>query len=290
MTPVILIICLIAQRYYTDSILSDRIAIFNHYVNALEGHTKRLSTWNCWGALIVFLSPAIIAITAIQLVLGSWHLWFGVWSFLFSIVILLFCLRTPPQDEQLQACHAAIKAQDFSKASNIAQAIFGRCFSTTPSSFISLLSQALLDDAVHYLFSIIFWYILLGPTGAITIRLLWSLQQHLVKQDTVSAKFLLSACQTLLYYLHWPVIRLMGLSFALVGNFSTAFSFWLQHAMSLQSHQNFLGESACAALAIDPDQHQPSIKDHHLIIGMLNHSLVIWLVILVLVHMGEWLL
>jgi AmpE protein len=291
MKLLILIICLVAQRFYSNSVLSNHVPVFQRYTEALSHHVQRLATWNCWCALIAFVLPAIILIAGIQWLLNGWHILFGLWPFLFSIVVLLFCLRTQPKDEQLQSCHAALDAEDLPQAANAAETVFERSFvATTPTSFITLLSQALLNDALCYLFSIIFWYILLGPAAAVSIRLLDSLQRHLAKQETVPANFLASACHSLLYYLHWPVVRLMALSFALIGNFSVAFACWLKHAASLQSHQNFLGDNAIAALAIDPVQHQPSTQDHRLIIEMLNHSLVVWLIAMVLVQMGEWLL
>ncbi|MBR9909039.1 MAG: regulatory signaling modulator protein AmpE [Gammaproteobacteria bacterium] len=68
-------------------------------------------------------------------------------------------------------------------------------------------------------FAVLFWFVLLGPLGAVFYRLaaLSSLNSNNPLETRVLAL-------RLLWLLEWPAVRLLGLSFGLTGNFSSCYS------------------------------------------------------------------
>jgi len=67
------------------------------------------------------------------------------------------------------------------------------------------------------LFAVLFWFLLLGPIGALIYRLVFLKREH-TPSNALIARWL--------WLLEWPVARLVGFSFALTGNFSGCFDSW----------------------------------------------------------------
>lgn len=65
-------------------------------------------------------------------------------------------------------------------------------------------------------FSVIFWFVMLGPLGAVFYRLV-----ALASVNSESSVEVRKLAAWLLWVLEWPAVRLLGLTFALTGNFTS---------------------------------------------------------------------
>ena len=92
------------------------------------------------------------------------------------------------------------------------------------------------------LFAVLFWFVLLGPVGA----LLYRLTQLYINQS--SQEFALKVKDIM----EWPAARLLGLTFAVVGDFSAAMANWMTTLMnSSMSNKQVVHANALAALDLD---------------------------------------
>ena len=79
-------------------------------------------------------------------------------------------------------------------------------------------------NAMRRWFGVLFWFLLLGPFGALLYRLL----VLSVAGDAARAlpQRTVGGARTLLAVLEWPVAQLMTLALALVGNFDSVLGAW----------------------------------------------------------------
>ena len=78
----------------------------------------------------------------------------------------------------------------------------------------------ILADALERLFAILFWYLILGPVGAIVYYALVQLRAlSYLDFESANEHWL----RRLIFVLEWPVARLLGLTFALAGDFEAGF-------------------------------------------------------------------
>ncbi len=78
----------------------------------------------------------------------------------------------------------------------------------------------ILTDAFERLFAILFWYLILGPVGAIVYYALVQLRAlSYLDFESANEHWL----RRLIFVLEWPVARLLGLTFALAGDFEAGF-------------------------------------------------------------------
>ncbi len=135
-------------------------------------------------------------------------------------------------------------------------------------------SQAL-QHALYEVFSVVFWYYFFGPVGLALYVSVRALQKTLVGLERQSLSNLLSQIEQLLIYL--PV-RLLGLSFALVGSFSPVMQIWLKK-WQIGSESILLEEFASAAL-------DNALLDTTAVNTLIERAAWVWLVVMALVSIG----
>jgi AmpE protein len=184
-------------------------------------------------ALVVNVIVAAVVVLVIFFVLKAVS--FGLLSFLFSIAVLLFCLGS----------------LDFS---SIAE------------------HDDLIEIAINRIFSVIFWFALLGPAGAVVYRV---------------AAIMNSGREARIFQqlLDWIPVRLLALAFAIVGHFTQVITGLVQSLLSGYTQNEFLLTNcfdAAYAAEVKPGAEAKLNKTHYLI-QLINRSLIVWLVVLALI-------
>ena len=147
--------------------------------------------------------------------------------------------------------------------------------------------------AHDHLFGVIFWFIVLGPVGA----LLFSLMLRLRWGNLEARGAYADAVRDLYAVLIWPSARLMALGFALAGSLVDALEAWGEvKGHPLDTSAAVLSESALGS--IQYRSHEPVDEEAHKaeypaqlqeIQALLNRTLIIWLAILGLMTLGGYL-
>jgi len=128
-------------------------------------------------------------------------------------------------------------------------------------------------------FTAIFWFLLLGPLGAVFYRLSALAAQADQQTDEVR-----ELAQRLRWLLEWPVVRLLGLSFALTGNFVGCIQGWKANLFSVTDPTDEVMEKYVhGALNVNSNELvQQGVTEQELdaLIPLLGRSLILWLCVL----------
>ncbi|MES2917578.1 MAG: hypothetical protein V4729_03055 [Pseudomonadota bacterium] len=142
--------------------------------------------------------------------------------------------------------------------------------------------RGLLGEQMRQLFAPLFWFLLLGPVAALFYYLL-----RLCAEGRVSATPALAA--RLLHFADWPVARVLGLSFALAGDFVATWQHWRERVLEADADATeFVDESAQAAQPVAVRMNAGELPGSQLIAGLAavaalaQRALVIWIVLLAL--------
>lgn len=93
-------------------------------------------------------------------------------------------------------------------------------------------------------FSVIFWFCILGPIGALAYRFL-----RIIEERPVAEAGIAGMASASLNYADWIPVRLMVLTYALASYFSQVISVLMQHLMARPSQNKvFLSEALSAAI------------------------------------------
>jgi len=176
--------------------------------------------------------------------------------------------------------------------------------------------DAILGQANDRLFGVLFWFMLLGPAGALLYRL--AVEAHAysapvdtesdygessVAEDTTGGGLADSltrgsfaeAAERLHGILAWIPARLLALAYALTGSFEDTLVAWrdqLDHA-GASLYDNTLAVLVAAgrgALRLEPGQAGPQcgIRSVHSALKLVERSLIVWVVLLALMTLVGW--
>jgi AmpE protein len=234
------------------------------------------------GLLLAAGLPAL-AVAAVQLLLGD-H-WYGLPLFAFSLVVLIYTWG--PRDLDLDV-DAVIDARDAESRRAAATTLFpegGEPVIEGPS-----LVEAVFRCALWRWFGVLFWFLVLGPAGALLYRLVsLSAQGH---SQEVLAPAQAAAAKWWLAVLNWPVAHLMTFGLALAANFDGVLAAWRDwHAQGgWRLDIGFLGAAARAsvvcelaeedAYAIDGPAQAPALLELRDAMSLVWRVMLLWLAVL----------
>lgn len=167
------------------------------------------------------LPPVMIA--AVLMVLADAALgWLG--TLLLGVPLLLYCLGRGNFNEMLSGYLRNWYQSDFEAARRSAAPLL-RDIGEAPASGQVLHEQVFRGAAYcafERLFAVLFWFILLGIPGALLYRLsaLYAERANEDGADPTAARWL--------WLLEWLPVRVMGFTFAIVGNFAGCYRAWRQ--------------------------------------------------------------
>lgn len=191
-----------------------------------------------WGVVLVLLPPVLV-IALLQAALDG-GLW-GMAGLLFGTAVLFLSWGPRDLDRDVDAI---LDAPDrTSRRERIAQMV---AEAQTPGGGSGLV-EAVFRNALRRWFGVLFWFLVLGPVGAIAYRLSVLAAVGPIAGEVPSTTR--EGARVWLAILEWPVAQLMTLALALVGNFDGVLSAWRNaEGASLQLSSRFLGAAARASV------------------------------------------
>jgi|GEM_PF-1178255 len=123
------------------------------------------------------------------------------------------------------------------------------------------------------LFAVIFWFLIFGPAGLILYSAVIALRNFLQRQNHTH---LLIYTILLKNIMDWAPTRLLALSFAIVGNFSSVSRIIRLHFRAdLSSNLRIIIESGSAALGLTEN----ALSGHAFeVVNLINRALLFWLI------------
>lgn len=257
-----------------------------------EGGRGSAGFWGGRYGIALALAPVLLVVALLQWLLDGPL--YGLPGLLFDIVVLVYAWGPRDLDVDVEAI---IDAHD----APTRRAAIARLGLTGEAAALDgpALVEAVFANALRRWFGVLFWFLLLGPVGALLYRLSalavdGESATGLPEQTRVGARALVTA-------LDWPVAQLMTLAMALVGNFDTVFSAWREAGgTQFRLHTGFLGSAARASvrgeLAEEAEEYAeegmvqamrelPELRDA---MSLVWRILLLWLAVLAVFVIGGW--
>lgn len=194
---------------------------FEDYSRGIAARFGSESFWNGTAGVAAVLALPVLAVLVVQSLLeGDW---LGLLALLFGLAVLVYSLRYQALERALDRCCDALEGGDRESARLAAQDLGA---SVDDADAADVLSTAVLLQSHHRLFAVVFWFAILGATGAILYRLAWVLAQPRSDGEETEPTLFRASARHLLAILDWLPIRLLALSYALAGSFDEAIHEW----------------------------------------------------------------
>jgi AmpE protein len=220
---------------------------YGQFLDWLNAQFPEEGPWRGHWGIAFALLPVLLAIGLFQVALREPL--YGLPGLVFAIVILFYAWG--PRDLDLDVEAVAQAGDALERRTAMARLLPDPTEpggASTPDG--ATLVSAVFHQALRRWFGVLFWFLVLGPVGAVLYRL-----AALSCEGSFAAKLPPQAAQgarTLLRVLDWPVAQLMTLALALVGNFDTVLSAWREHGgATFELGHRFLYAAGRASVRIE---------------------------------------
>lgn len=198
-------------------------------------------------AILLGVVPPTLLVGLFLALLQGWLL--GLVGLVANIIILLYSLDRKDLVADLSAYRSAWNRGDAHAAWQIAvdrQLLSAQCAPAAAAELNRAVVQGVAVRALSGFFTIIFWYFLLGPMGALFLRLI---QLPDAAEIAPPAQ---SSAERILELAHWLPVRLLGGCFMLAGDWERAWPRWIDALTDVKTPaRELIGSLALAAIAID---------------------------------------
>lgn len=242
---------------------------------------------------LLALGVPVVAMLALQQVL-DW----GLLELALGVLVLTYCLGPEAFNERVDAYLDACEAHDSAGAKQIAESLVGGPVSDEWRRQTRSVATAVLYEGNVRIFAVLFWFLLLGPAGALLYR-----TAAFFRRDARSLERpeLTGAADRVFGYLDWAPARLLSLSFFLAGSFDDALKGWRKVLAAdqgdpLERNRLVVIMTGCGAMRHEVDDAFEE-TDHgerydlywvRTARALVLRAVVIWVAVIALLTMAGW--
>lgn len=250
-------------------------------------------------SLLLVVLPPVLLIGLLQWLLASWL--FGLASLAFAIVVLLLTLGPLDVVDSVDDYIEAARADDAERRAWYCQRLTGEAPPDDAVEEGRRVAASVFPQAHDHLFATLFWFVVLGPMGAVFYRMLAECALR-PAPAIIARPGLLGAARHALGVLGWIPARLLAFGFAMTGQFDStvqAFRRGQIHDVDLlDANRDLLVTTGTAALRTGEDSGEgaqterrvtPAAEIVREARALAIRACVFWLAILALMTLAGWL-
>lgn len=273
-----ILLALAVERYWPGVQNLRDMALFERYARGLRTAVADLPLLDGkLGVLVVFI-PVIVVVLWIDGLFSRGFL--SLFGLAFGVLALMASLGPRDLIGQVRRYLDAVQEHDPLRADIVAAQIIDEPIPAERETLHRRMVVALLAKANDWLPAVVFWFVLLGPVGAVGYRLASVLREQCRRE--ISGSRFCAAAESLHAILAWAPARLTALAYALMGSFDDTLRAWRKAVAAsdgtLRATPSLLIATGLAALQLDRDapMDEPQVRAAA---QLLQRMLITWLVL-----------
>lgn len=283
------IFALIAETLISSLSEVRRFDFIFRYVSWLRAKLPTFSFQNGSVSLVIVIAGVLFSVWLVSAMLANV---LGLFGFIFGIAVLVFMIGPRDLDDDVQKINTAFENKDYQAANEYASDLCGRTISEPPMQLAQTVKEEIFVQANTRLLGVFFWFILLGPVGAVLFRLTCLLKENERNNNDEFAE----ATRELYKIIIWLPARICVLSYAVAGNFVDTMSYWNGVSdLWLRDSEEFIVVSGVGSLRYEQrtsgshDDDEPDISGIQHSLSLVKRAVIVWVVLLGLLTVTGWL-
>jgi adenosylcobinamide-phosphate synthase len=168
-------------------------------------------------------------------------------AWIWSVAVLYVCMGYRQLADKCLDVAGHLARSDLERGrQGLAGCWTGTTTALSEANLVTATIENLLRNSLTRLFGVLFWFVLAGPFGAVLYFL-----SHLARGRWVSDSDFIIPVERVVFALDWLPARVLGISFAVVGNFEAAMRSWKNQAFQwLNPNEGVVLAAGAGALGI----------------------------------------
>ena len=285
MILIAIIIALALERFFGNMEELRRVDLLLRLGEWLQNQSTK---FNSWIGAILILTVIGLGVEYVHRSLLEWNSFSGL---LLSAAVLAFCLGPKNFQEQIKSLCESVEANNMESAYwQLEQIKYHPLRIDEQTSIIATALQTLFVAVNNRILGVIFWFVALGPLGAVIYRM--ASVYHFQQTGEDRSPFL-QTFDRIYFLINWPCARLVALSYAVVGSFSDAVKH-LKDSVTVtenwpDSNENLLVCSGLGAMHLDQNNKDLNCEDVTNGLALVRRSVAFWVGVAALMTLAGWL-
>lgn len=286
MNLIALLAGLFIERLVTNLLHLREVHWLDRYFDWGQRQLKRANRITIYLAVVIQIAVPVIPVLVASVLLEDILLPY----LAFAILVLLFSLGPRDLGEEVNDYCEALEHGDRDAAKRVARELLEADAPRDPARRQREIEEAIFVQANNRVFGVVFWFMILGPTGAWIFRVADLARRHAVMEhgaDTTASTYV-HAVQSLQGVLAWIPARLLALGYALAGSFEDAVSGWKDYYQDCAERLFDVNEDVLACVGkgairmgagaeADVDAELHTVRSA---MRLVNRTLIIWLFVI----------
>jgi len=261
-----------------------------NFSNWVRNKFANTELWNdTLGLIVIILLPVFAGAFVYDLLNDA----LGILGFAFAVIVLVYCLG-PQRIHHLARLYLdAGEFDDQHSTKTYANEILGHESPDDNNATNQKICEKLITATNDDILAVFFWFVLLGPMGALLYRITSTLYEHAANEsDKTEFCEFNNSTRLLFAILLWIPNQLTTLCFAVTGSFIDAFQQWKEHIANdylnpAESNETLIA-SGLSALQIDSDNHTFELSTISGVLALCWRSIIVWVTALALLTLAGW--
>jgi membrane protein required for beta-lactamase induction len=288
MMLIALILGLTFEHVATQLLHLRELRWFDRYNDFGLSRAKKLDNWMGYFVIVMMLLVLAVPVLYISYRLQGTSIVWDLPYLVFAVFVIFLCLGPRDLGAEVDEYCTALDNGDEDAARRV---LVELSESERPwVSDIEVVEEAILVQAPHRLFGVVFWFILLGPAGAWLFRISDLLRRRAAFEsvrDPMLTQNALPAVERIYGVLNWLPSRLAALGYALSGSFDDALNAWRSYQRATgvpfeRSNDQVVARVGRAAMTGFLDQPSNSSAAARNAMRLVTRTLFIWVTVIAL--------
>jgi AmpE protein len=290
-----ILIALVAERMFAMRREVREPSAFVAYVRGALRMTARDPSLALPVAVIAALLPGLVVAVAIGVLGAVVH---GLIYVLLAALVLVFALGPRDLRREVGEYREAAARGDAAAAKRLGDEILEADASQRQGPMLGSVGEAIFVQANNRLFGVLFWFALVGPFGALAFRVTDLMRREAILRAgrgdaPPSAAAVRDVCQRLHGVIAFLPARLVALTYGVAGSFEESFAGWRSYLASESDHffdanDRLLVHAGRGALGVGWSQARDEPERARAALALADAALYVWLVVLALLTLVEW--
>ncbi|MGD8593379.1 MAG: regulatory signaling modulator protein AmpE [Gammaproteobacteria bacterium] len=270
---------------------------FDWFIHYSDWMRQKLAQWSIRNDTVMLLIILFIPVFGVALIYQQLDNLLSLLAFVFNVAVFVFCIGPRDVHNRANKYVEALERGEQTEANHlVAEILEDQPRPEDESELIRKINETLLIAANNNFLGMVFWFVILGPVGAVIYRLnlvlLKSLHKPLPEETTAPGSSFYQSTQLLFSILNWLPSHITAITYAVTGSFVDAIHQWKIHKsydhLDPDAANNMLIDTGFGAIQLETEHKIFDGQTIYDVLGLCRRTIIFWITAIAILTLAGW--